>query len=1070
MRHRHTPVSLLTSLALTAGFAAAVATPSAAAAAAPDDPGSGPSVYVGDLTVRQVGDLRRAGFDREDFTTTGDSAGRGKVGVEVVMTAEEAAKLAAQGLPLAEKRIDGEPVSSLLAQADEPSVFRSYSEPGGIRDELRQVAGENPSLTKLVTIGTTIQGQPLYAIKVTRGARQVRDGSRPAVLYSAAQHAREWITPEMNLRLLHHVVDGYASDPDIRRLLRGTELWFVPVANPDGYDYTFTEGNRLWRKNLRDNNGDAQITGIDGVDLNRNWPTRWGYDNEGSSPSYASQTYRGTAPASEPETRALDGLMRRVGFEFQVNYHSAAELLLYGVGWQVATRSPDDLIFEAQAGDDEDPAIPGYDPDQSAELYTTNGETTEHAHNTYGTLAYTPEMSTCQTASDADPDDAFEAADCQSVFNFPDSEPLVQAEFEKNLPFALAVADSADDPDHPVSPVGRRAPDFEIDSFEVSYGDPQTVAVLARRELRGLVLRYSINGRRPQTTGTRLWRGGERYGDEGTTYYGEFRGQVRGARPGDRVRVWFEATRPGKAGAKRGKGGSKTTGKRTTSRSFTYRLAQDTRNKVVVIAGEDYDGVNPTYDPPLTEPKYAETYVRALRRAGIGASVWDVSRQGVPHHLGVLSHFRGAVWYQGDNRLTQDPEDEITETYFGDLPDASVAEREQYLTLAVRDFLNEGGKLVHTGETATYYGSIGDALGGIYYGLNGDPSAPCEVVDDPRGDCLLLADDFAQYYLGRYTRTTTENPSGFAGAGPLEGVAATFGGPALEANPLDEAGVFTATSAVLPVEDFPQFASTTAGRYTGTPPGRLDPVEGEWYVGGLHSDDSYMRLTRQVDLSGVAAGDAPTLQARLSFDLEEGYDHAIVEARTVGQDDWTTLPETGGLTSTTVPTECEAGFLLETHPFLLHYLTPGDPCTPTGTTGEWNSMTGDSAADGGDGWQEASFDLSAYAGSQVEVSISYVTDPGTGGTGLFIDDTRLSVGGQVVDSEGFETGLGPWAFADVPPGSSPGTGQFTRSQSLYSPAVRTRDTVLLGFGVEQVASAAEQSALLRRAFGSVGLR
>ena len=443
----------------------------------------------------------------------------------------------------------------------------------------------------------------------------------------------------------------------------------------------------------------------------------------------------------------------------------------------------------------------------------------------------------------------------------------------------------------------------------------------------------------------------------------------------------------------------------------------------------------------------------------------------MPHHLGVLSHFGGAVWYQGDNRLTQDPEDELTETYFaGDLPDASVAEREQYLTIAVRDFLNEGGKLVHTGETATYYGVIGDALGGIYYGLNGDPTAPCAVTDDPRGDCLLLADDFAQYYLGRYTRAATEDPAGFAGAGRLDGAAATFGGPALTANPLDEAGVFTATSAVLPVEEFPQFASSTAGTYTGTPPGRYDPVEGEWYVGGLHVDDSYMRLTRQVDLTGVTAADAPTLQARLSFDLEEDYDHAIVEVHTVGQDDWTTLPEAGGLTTTDVPAECEAGFLLETHPFLTHYLTPGDPCAPTGTTGEWNAMTGDSGAGGVDPWREASFDLSAYAGSQVEVSISYVTDPATGGAGLFVDDTRLSVGGTVVDSEGFETGLGPWTIADPPAGSSPETGRFTRSQTLFSPAVTTRDTVTLGFGVEQVASVEEQAALLRRAFGAVGLR
>jgi Zinc carboxypeptidase len=59
---------------------------------------------------------------------------------------------------------------------------------------------------------------------------------------------------------------------------------------------TFTPANRLWRKNLRDNNGDGQISNVDGVDPNRNFPTHWGYDGEGSSPNPVSETYRGTRP------------------------------------------------------------------------------------------------------------------------------------------------------------------------------------------------------------------------------------------------------------------------------------------------------------------------------------------------------------------------------------------------------------------------------------------------------------------------------------------------------------------------------------------------------------------------------------------------------------------------------------------------------------------------------------------------------------------------------------------------------------------------------------------------------
>ena len=203
-----------------------------------------------------------------------------------------------------------------------PTVFRPYNAPGGLRDEMAATAARHPSLAKVVTIGKTLRGVPIQAVKVTKGARKLPDGRRPSVLYAGAQHAREWITPEMNRRLMHYVIDGYGTDPAITRLLDTTELWFLPVANPDGYDYTFTEGNRQWRKNLRDNNGDGQITVGDGVDLNRNFAEKWGYDNEGSSDDPASDTYRGTGQNSEPETKALDKLFRRIGFGFFVNYHS----------------------------------------------------------------------------------------------------------------------------------------------------------------------------------------------------------------------------------------------------------------------------------------------------------------------------------------------------------------------------------------------------------------------------------------------------------------------------------------------------------------------------------------------------------------------------------------------------------------------------------------------------------------------------------------------------------------------------------------------------------------------------
>lgn len=106
---------------------------------------------------------------------------------------------------------------------------------------------------------------------------------------------------------------------------------------------------------------------------------------------------------------------------------------------------------------------------------------------------------------------------------------------------------------------------------------------------------------------------------------------------------------------------------------------------------------------------------------------------------------------------------------------------------------------------------------------------------------------------------------------------------------------------------------------------------------------------------------------------------------------------------------------LEDHPALTRYLTPGGAaCGNTGTSGQWNSLTGSS-----DDWKTVTYDLSAYAGKSVEVSLSYVSDPGTGGEGVRADNASVVIGGQATDTEGFETSLGVWASPDHPRAARP---------------------------------------------------
>jgi hypothetical protein len=1013
------------------------------AQASPPPPGTSDrlQVYTGTLDAAGLAAVVDLGVDRNELVATPSTDVSGELTVQVILSGEQAEAVEKAGAQLAPKVV----AEGGRGDARAVSVYRPYSGAGGIQEELVAQAAAYPDIAQLRVIGQTTTGQDITAVRVTKDPDAVADGKRPTTVYIGAQHAREWITPQMVRRLLDQMLTSYGSDPRITRIIDSTELWFVPVANPDGYDFTFEEGQRLWRKNLRDNDGDGVIAPGDGVDLNRNYPTRWGYDNEGSSPSPSGETYRGPSPASEPETQALDALFASLKPEFFVNYHSAAELLLSGIGWQVATPSPDDVIYEAMSGDDATPAIPGYDPDISAELYTTNGDTDSHMQEAYGTLGFTPEMTTCETASDSVPDDQWEAEDCQSGFNFPDDEGLIQAEYEKNVPFALAVAESALDPDDPVSVVDRDTEDFRVDSFTVSYGDPQPVAVVAKRSLLLKVMNYRINGGRTQYSSVKEWRGGERYGAENTDYYAEYRGTVRGAKPGDTVEVWFSANKSLKDALK------ERSLRRVQSEHFTYTLAQDTGSTALVVANEDYTGVNPTYPAGTTAPLYLADHVAALTANGVATDTWDVDAQGVPHDLGVLAHYDVVDWYLGDNRLTQDPEDELTEYGSLELPDASVTEDTQYLTLAMRDYLNEGGKLVYNGETAGYYGVLAGSIGGIYYGLNGAPDQPCAVTVDPFSDCLLYADDFTQYWLGAYDRNPLAADGAVVTVPPDEGASGLFG-PVV-----DEAGALQLTSDVLPVEQFPQFESRALAEYL-EPTGPFIPVEGSWAAAAPHADDGYQRLSRTFDLTTVSEAEEPAFEAQFSYDTEPSYDNVIVEARTVGEEDWTTLP-LADITSTDVPAECEAGFYVEEHPQLLNYLTLGDPCLPTGATGSWNSFTGSSG-----GWFPVSFDLGDYAGEQVELSISYVTDSFSGGLGLIVDDTRLVTTSGVSEAEGFETGLGAWTVPGAPEGSPGNVTDFERTRGLGGivAGVATPDTVMLGFGLEQLASADERAVAVGR--------
>ena len=987
--------------------------------------------YTALVDADQLSYLAQQGFDIGDQRVLADGVELG-----LVLSNQQRNKLKKSGIDARLTRVKGGQTVREFAAAQAEGgfeVWRSWDESGGIRDQMYALASRHPQLAKLVKLGTTIQGREILAIKLTQGARGQKDGSRPAVLYSSTQHAREWISTEVNRRLMNWYVDRWlANDKPVKDLLKSNELWFVLVANPDGYEYTF-DSERLWRKNLRDNNADGQISVGDGVDPNRNYPNHWGYDDEGSSSIPSSETYRGTGPASEPETRALMGLLDRVGFAFQVNWHSAGEWLLYAEGWQTATPTADDAIYFALSGNLDRPAIEGFHPGLSSDvLYVTNGETTDYAHAVTGALAWTPELS----------------EGCPGCgFVFPDDDALVQAEFERNLPFARSVAMSAGDPDDPVSVLGIETKPFYLDSddpykdgvpganltFDYSYGDPQPVAVIAKRSLGAVTLKYRINGGAPQSAPTSEWEGGERY-DPAAVYYHQMRGVVTGTDPGDSVEVWFE-------------GGGK------TSDSFTYDAVSESGNRVLVVAAEDYTGASPVQTPG---PHYPGYYLDALAANGIAADVYDVDARArtAPDQLGVLSHYDAVVWYPGDDVVTR-------RTGWGPGNADRLAMDEM---LEFRAYMNEGGRVLYTGDMAgeQFTGNVGTQL----YDPKGESQcAPLPPGQDPRR-CLALrgsgdgTNDVLQYFFGGYLAVLGDGIADDGSAFDLTGIADPFQGLDWALNGGDSAdnqhdtSSFIATSGILPTDGFEQFESWPSSRWD-KPGGPFSPHTGEQYVYSQIADVSYKRLTREV---AVPASGSQSLTFWTSYDTEEAWDHLFVEARTPGGADWTTLPDANGHTTQATGDSCAAGWT-ELHPQLNHYVTfdGAESCTPSGTSGTWNAASGNSG-----GWQQWDVNLSAWAGGSVEVSIAFASDWAVQNLGVFVDDVTLPDG----TSTSFEAGLDGWAITGPPEGSGPNANNWIRTDASGFPvgaSISTPHSILMGFGFEGISTQAERNAVMDRA-------
>ncbi|MCB2219618.1 MAG: immune inhibitor A [Bacteroidetes bacterium] len=246
-------------------------------------------------------------------------------------------------------------------------------------------------ITQKESIGQSIEGREIWMVKISDNPNV--NETEPEVLYTALHHAREPAGLMTVLYYMWYLLENYDNDPYIQTLVDNTEMYFVPVINPDGYVYNQTtnpNGGGMWRKNRRDNEG----TSCDGVDINRNYGYMWGLDNTGSSPDPCDEDYRGTEAFSEPETQAIRNFCEEHEFVNALNYHTHGNLLLYAWGY-TEEPSPDDDLFYAHS------VLYTQDNNYtfgagSSTIYPTNGGSDDWMYGEQSAkskiLAYTPEL------------------------------------------------------------------------------------------------------------------------------------------------------------------------------------------------------------------------------------------------------------------------------------------------------------------------------------------------------------------------------------------------------------------------------------------------------------------------------------------------------------------------------------------------------------------------------------------------------------------------------------------------------------------------------------------------------
>jgi len=283
-----------------------------------------------------------------------------------------------------------------------------------------QLVASKPALASSSIIGPSwlksrnAGGYDMKVLRLTNSATNASRPNKPAMVLFGSIHAREYTPAELVTRFGEWLVNGYGTDPEATWLMDNYVFHLVLQANPDGRKKA--ESGLSWRKNVDNSNGTCSANSV-GIDLNRNFPFHWNLTNgQGSSGNACAETYRGPVAQSEPETQNLvrlvagtpgvggvysggifpdrrgDATSSAAPDDYQgifMDIHSYSQLVLWSWGdtTALAPNGPALRTLGRRMA-----WFNGYRPQQSNELYATDGTTDDTMYGVLGVPSFTIEL------------------------------------------------------------------------------------------------------------------------------------------------------------------------------------------------------------------------------------------------------------------------------------------------------------------------------------------------------------------------------------------------------------------------------------------------------------------------------------------------------------------------------------------------------------------------------------------------------------------------------------------------------------------------------------------------------